>query len=142
MPQQRSPYGPRKFTSVTAYHRSFPKRMQEQLQSFHALLKQLLPDAEECISYNMPAFRKGKVLVYYAGCKTHIGFYPTPGPIAALKAELNGYKTSKGAIQIPLDKAMPLMLLKKIIAHRLAEIETGTRSSLKKLQDQKRGHKL
>ena len=73
------------------------------------------------ISYNMPAFKLHGVLVYYAAYKSHIGFYPTASPMKAFKEELADYKTSKGAIQFPIEKAIPTNLVKKIVKFRINE---------------------
>jgi len=72
----------------------------------------------------MPAFKQHKVLVYYAVHKAHIGFYPTSNPIVHFKKELQKYHTSKGSIQFPLNKSLPLTLIKKIVKFR-AEAETA-----------------
>ena len=69
----------------------------------------------------MPAFKQNKVLVYFAVGKNHIGFYPTPNPIIVLVKNLATYKTSKGAIQFPLDKKIPLTLISKITKFRVKE---------------------
>lgn len=121
--KNNAPYGAKKFSSVAAYHASFSGQAQQQLEAIHSILRDLLPGAESCISYNMPAFRKNKVLVSYAAYQHHIGFYPTPGPIEAMKQELKGFKTSKGAIQFPLDRPLPLALIRKLVLYRLAEAE-------------------
>lgn len=69
----------------------------------------------------MPAFRQNKVLVYFAAAKNHIGFYPTSKPIVVFKDELKKYKTSKGAIQFPMDEKIPLGLVTKIVKYRVNE---------------------
>ena len=79
------------------------------------------PLAQETISYNMPAFRSEKVLVYYMAHSRHIGFYPTASPIKFFKEDLKNYNTSKGAIQFPMEKPLPLLLIKKIVKFRVKE---------------------
>jgi uncharacterized protein YdhG (YjbR/CyaY superfamily) len=81
----------------------------------------------------MPAFKYHGVLVYYAAYKNHIGFYPTPSGIASFADELLPYKTSKGAIQFPIDKPIPVSLVRKIVTFRKKENETKA-SLLKKKQ--------
>jgi uncharacterized protein YdhG (YjbR/CyaY superfamily) len=71
----------------------------------------------------MPAFRLDGMLVYYAGNKAHIGFYPMPSAITAFNKELETYVTSKGAIQFPLDKKLPLSLVRNIVKFRMLENE-------------------
>ena len=73
------------------------------------------------ISYNMPAFKWNGMLVWYGAHTEHIGFYPRSSAIAAFEDDLAGYKTSKGAIQFPIDKPIPTALVKKIVKFRLAE---------------------
>ena len=79
---------------------------------------QAAPKAEEVISYNMPAFKYNGILVWFSGYKNHIGFYPSSTPIEIFKNDLKKYKTSKGAIQFPLDKPLPLALITKIVKFR------------------------
>ena|ERR1700740_1739570 len=112
-----------KFKTIAQYHATFPKNVQTILNTLHNTIKQAAPKATEVISYNMPAFKQNKVLVYYAAHTAHIGFYPTSKPMVEFKDELTKYKTSKGAIQFPLDKKLPLALIKKIVKFRLAQIQ-------------------
>jgi uncharacterized protein YdhG (YjbR/CyaY superfamily) len=110
-----------KFKTVDQYISDFPKQTQVLLQELRSTIKKVAPKAEEVISYNMPAFRLDGMLVYYAGYKAHIGFYPMPSAIIAFKKELASYVTSKGAIQFPLDKKLPLTLVKDIVKFRVLE---------------------
>ena len=112
-----------KYSSIDEYIRLQDEAVQPRLNAIRKLLKETVPDGIECISYNMPAIRKGKVLVYYAACKDHIGFYPTPGPITAYQKELKPYHTSKGAVQFPLKEELPLELIRKMVLYRLNEIK-------------------
>jgi len=105
----------KKYKDIDEYHAAQPANTQEVIEYLRQAIKQAAPMATETISYGMPAFRQHKVLVYYALNKEHIGFYPTPGPIIHFKKELDKYKTSKGAIQFPIDKPLPLTLIKKIV---------------------------
>ena len=77
--------------------------------------------AEEVISYNMPAFKQNGILVWFAGNKNHIGFYPSSTSIKLFKEQLTKYKTSKGAIQFPIDKPLPLALITKIVKFRIKQ---------------------
>lgn len=107
-----------KFTTIDQYHKTFTGTVRERLDEIRALIKSVVPAAEEVISYNMPAFKANKVLVYYAGYEAHIGFYPTSEPIVVFKDKLAAYKTSKGAIQFPLDKPIPKTLVRAIVKFR------------------------
>ena len=111
----------KKFQSVDKYIATFPTGTQKLLSELRATIKQAAPKAEEVISYNMPAFKQNRVLVYYAGYAKHIGFYPTSSPMKVFKKELEDYKTSKGAIQFPIDKAIPKTLVKNIVKFRMKE---------------------
>jgi uncharacterized protein YdhG (YjbR/CyaY superfamily) len=123
MAKKPSPYGPVKFSSIEEYHDSFPEEIRSILEGLRKTIKQAAPDAAEVISYNMPAFKMNKVLVYYAAYKEHIGFYPTPSPMTEFREELSKYKTSKGAIQFPVNKPLPSLLIKKIVKSRIKEDE-------------------
>lgn len=107
--------------NVDDYISKFPENIQEKLQQIREIIKKSAPDAEEVISYNMPAYRQIGVLVYFAGYKNHIGFYPTSSPIRAFKEKLIDYKTSKGAIQFPVDKPFPRRLIAEIVKYRIKE---------------------
>jgi uncharacterized protein YdhG (YjbR/CyaY superfamily) len=84
-------------------------------------IKSSAPGASEGISYQMPAFKLEGPLVYFAAFKNHIGFYPTASGIAAFQRELLPYKSSKGAVQFPLDKPIPYDLVEKIARFRVQE---------------------
>ncbi|HWB25906.1 MAG TPA: DUF1801 domain-containing protein [Chitinophagaceae bacterium] len=110
-----------KFKTVDEYIATFPEATQAKLEQMRSTLKKALPKASEVISYNMPAYKQNGVLVYFSGNREHIGFYPTPSAIVNFQQELVPYKTSKGAIQLPLDKALPVGLVTKIAKFRAAE---------------------
>jgi uncharacterized protein YdhG (YjbR/CyaY superfamily) len=111
----------KKFKTVDEYFSVLPESIQKILAGLRKTIKEAAPKAEEVISYNMPAFRQNGILVYYAANKNHIGFYPTSTPIKVFKKELANYKTSKGAIQFPIEKAIPKTLVKRIVKFRLNE---------------------
>ena len=98
----------------------------KRLIELRELLKKMMPDAEEVISYTMPAFKMKKIVVYYAAHKQHIGFYPTSAPIRHFEKELKKYVTSKGAIQFPFDKPLPEKLIRMIITFRKKQIKNKT----------------
>jgi uncharacterized protein YdhG (YjbR/CyaY superfamily) len=107
-----------KASSVEEYLRWQPEAIQAKLQSIRETILSAVPKAKEVISYHMPAIRTSEVLVYYASAKKHIGFYPNSKPIQVFKKELALYKTSKGAIQFPLDEPLPLDLIRDITIFR------------------------
>ncbi len=110
-----------KYTTVDEYLSYFPKTVQGQLDTLRSAIKKAAPGTTELISYNMPAYKQHGILVYFAGYKNHIGFYPTPSPIRMFKDELTRYKVSKGAIQFPIDQPLPLGLIAKIVKFRVKE---------------------
>ena len=113
---------PAKFSSIDQYHDLASPEAKPLLDELRCTIRKAAPHAIETISYNMPAFRhQNAVLVYYAAAKSHIGFYPTASPIKVFEKELLKYKASKGAIQFPLNKSLPLSLIKKIVKFRLKE---------------------
>jgi uncharacterized protein YdhG (YjbR/CyaY superfamily) len=110
-----------KFKTVNEYLSAFPTVVRSKLESMREIVKKAAPTAEEVISYNMPAYRQKRVLVYFSAFKQHIGFYPTSSGINEFKSELSGYKFSKGAIQFPLDKPLPVKLISRIVRFRERE---------------------
>lgn len=112
-----------KIESVAAYFAALAPERRAKLEALRKVLKAFLPKAEECISYGIPAFRHTEgVVVYYAAMKNHLSFFPTSYPIEACKADLAGYKTSRGTVQLPLDAPPPKALLKKLVRVRLRQM--------------------
>jgi uncharacterized protein YdhG (YjbR/CyaY superfamily) len=113
---------PRKqFKNVDEYIKTFPKDIQTILEEMRQTIREAAPEAEETISYQMPVFKQKGVLVWYAAFKDHIGFFPTALGVEAFKDELSGYAISKGTIQFPLDKPIPIDLMKRIVKFRLKQ---------------------
>lgn len=111
----------KKPVSVNEYIESFPKDIQQRLKKMQSAIKSAAPKSKEDIKWSMPAYSYDKILVMFAGFKNHIGFFPTPSAITAFKKDLKDFKTSKGTIQFPHDKPIPVALVKKITAHRVKE---------------------
>lgn len=107
--------------NIDAYIASFPEPIQKILTEVRHTIKAAAPEAEEMISYHMPAYKFHGVLVYFAAFKSHIGFYATPTGHEAFKKELSNYKTGKGSVQFPLDQPIPLDLISEIVKFRVAE---------------------
>ena len=110
-----------KFKTVDEYFSTLPNQTKQFLATLRETIKQAAPGATEVISYNMPAIKMRSVLVYYAAQKNHIGFYPTASPIEVFKNELYAYKCSKGTIQLPMDKPLPVELVSKIVKFRVGQ---------------------
>jgi uncharacterized protein YdhG (YjbR/CyaY superfamily) len=109
------------YKDIDAYHALQPAEYKGLLEQLRHAIKQAAPTASETISYGMPAFKQNKVLVYYALNKKHLGFYPTPNAIEQFAQELKEFKTSKGAIQFPLDKPLPIPLIQDMVKFRVEE---------------------
>ena len=113
--------------TVDEYLKPFPQPVRNTLQMLRQAIKRAAPEAEEVISYMMPAYKQHGALVYFGGYKTHIGFYPTSKGIEAFKKELSAYERSKGTVRFPLDKPLPLGLIGKIVKYRVNENEAKKR---------------
>jgi uncharacterized protein YdhG (YjbR/CyaY superfamily) len=107
--------------TVDEYIKSFQPDIQSILEKLRQAIREAAPEAIEVISYHMPAFRQNSILVYFAAHKNHIGFYPMASGIKAFETELVPYKWSKGTVQFPLDKPLPLDLVKRIVVFRAKE---------------------
>lgn len=118
--------------TIDEYIAGFPEEMQVILNKVRATIKKAAPDAEETISYSMPAFKQNGYLAYFAAYKNHIGFYPIPPATEKFREELSAYKTGKGSVQFPLDQPMPLTLISKIVKYRLKENLSNTAKKPKK----------
>lgn len=110
--------------TVEEYILSFPKETQARLNTIRKAIKANAPEAIECISYGMPAYKMNKKpLVYFAAYAKHIGFYATPTGHEKFKTQLSKYKQGKGSVQFPLDKELPLNLIVRIIKFRVEQNE-------------------
>lgn len=107
---------------ITDYIEAQPVEQQPALTRVYQVLKQTLPDAEERLSYGMPAFFQPKALIYFGANKHHIGIYPTGEGMAFLAANLADFKTTKGSWHLPYDQPLPESLLVAIAKHRLAVV--------------------
>ncbi len=110
-----------KFTTIDEYIATHPAEIQRVLSELRATIRAAAPDATEKISYQMPTFAQHGNLVHFAAHKQHIGFYPAPSAIAAFRDELAAYKNSKGAVQFPLSRPLPLDLICRMVEFRVAE---------------------
>lgn len=107
---------------IDLYISQFPEEVQERLCEIRAVIKECAPLATERICYNMPTYDlNGKWLVHFAAFARHIGFYPQPEGVEAFQEQLKGYKTSKGAIQFPLNKPLPIGLIREIVEFRVRQ---------------------
>lgn len=114
------------FKNIDDYILLFPIDIQEKLLELRKAIHSQVADLEEYIGYQMPAFKyKGKPLVYFAGYKKHIGFYPCAEGIKNFESDFakRNYKFSKGAVQFPINEEIPLDLINRIVAFRIKDIE-------------------
>jgi len=110
-----------KFNSIDEYIGLYPSEIQDILTTLRKVIKESAPEATEKISYQMPTFAMHGNLVHFAAYKNHIGFYPAASGVAAFTDKLVEYKTSKGAIQFPIDKPLPYELIREIVQFRVDE---------------------
>jgi uncharacterized protein YdhG (YjbR/CyaY superfamily) len=122
----------KKFETVDEYLSALPQHARAVAASLRQTIRQAAPQAEEVISYNIPAFRWNGILVWYAVFKKHVGLYPKASAIAAFQSELAPYKTSKGAIQFPIDQPIPAGLVKKIVKFRIEENTPDEKAAVRK----------
>ena len=108
-------------STIDGYIRAFPRDVQEKLRQLRSIVASEAPGATEKISYRMPTFFLNGNLVHFAAYARHIGFYPTPSGIEAFRNELAKYRSSKGAIQFPLDEPLPAGLIRKMVRLRVKE---------------------
>ena len=107
--------------NIDAYIASFPEVIQARLNIVRETIEAVAKDATPCISYKMPAYKLNGMLVYFAGYKNHIGFYPAGKGIEAFKDELSDFKFAKGSIQFSHDQPLPIDLIKRIVTFRVEE---------------------
>ncbi len=105
--------------NVDEYIAGFPLPVQTRLNTLRAAVIKAASDAQEVISYGMPAYKQNGMLLYFAAHNNHIGFYPMGSGIEAFKEEISSYKSAKGSVQFPLDKPLPVALIKRIVKFRV-----------------------
>jgi len=107
--------------NLTEYINSAPKEAQKKLREMRSCLRKTAPRSQESLKWGMPAFSYDWILFQFAAFKHHVGFYPTPSAVKAFEKDLREFKTSISAIQFPLDKPLPLPLIRKIAEFRVRE---------------------
>ena len=111
------------FTTVDAYIAAVPPKVRGKLDKLRSAIKASAPRAQESISYGMPYYSHGGRLAYFAAYKNHIGLYvPTP-VVEEHQRELKNYETAKATVRFPIDKPLPVALVKKLIKARLRKID-------------------
>ncbi|MGZ6004741.1 MAG: iron chaperone [Candidatus Saccharimonadales bacterium] len=107
--------------SVDEYIALQPPAAQKPLRQLRQLIRQSAPDAKEKLSYGLPYYYLNGRLVYFGGFKNHISLFPLKSGITAFQKQLQSYQTSAGTVKFPLDKPLPLELIKKIIDYRVEQ---------------------
>jgi uncharacterized protein YdhG (YjbR/CyaY superfamily) len=107
--------------TVSEYISKAPKEVQVRLRQMQKAIKASAPKSLEGIKWSMISYSYSRILVMFAYFKNHIGFFPTPSAIKTFSKDLKKYKTSKGTIQFPNDKPIPIGLIKKIVKFRVNE---------------------
>ena len=111
----------KKYKTVEEYFKDIPEERLPIVAQLRSAIREAIPEAEEVISYNMPAYKLKGILLYFGVAKQHIGFYPTPSAIEAFKDQLEGFQYAKGSIKFPFNKKIPLELVQKMAKFRLEE---------------------
>jgi len=114
--------------TVDEYLAGVPEPARSALNKIRAAIRSALPpQATETISYRIPAFSYNGVLVWFAAFSNHCSLFPTAAVIEAFKKELKGFSTSKGTVHFPMDKPLPIALIKKLVKARVAQKESKKR---------------
>jgi len=121
-----------RFATVDQYISGYPENVRKKLIDLRKTIRKAAPDAVEKIGYNMPAYKYKGMLLYFAAHSNHIGFYPLKSAIVAFEKELSGFNCSKGTIQFPLDKPLPVDLISRIVRFRVEENNMKAEKSSKK----------
>lgn len=108
-------------TNIDEYIDAAPKEAQKKLRAMRACIRASAPGAKESLKWGMPAFSYRRILVTFAGFEHHIGFYPTPSVVKAFAADLRNYVTASASVRFPLDKPLPLALIRAMTAFRVRE---------------------
>jgi uncharacterized protein YdhG (YjbR/CyaY superfamily) len=107
--------------TIAEYIDAAPPEAHKKLREILACIRKAAPGAGESLKWGMPAFSYQRILVTFAAYKHHIGFYPTPSAVKAFAKELSKFTTASASVQFPLDKPLPLVLIRKITAFRVRE---------------------
>jgi len=107
--------------SIAEYIKAAPKETRKKLREIHGCIRAAAPGAQESLKWGMPSFSYRRILVTFAVFKHHIGFFPTSAAVKAFEKNLAKFKTGKGSIQFPLEKPLPLSLIRKITRFRVQE---------------------
>jgi len=113
------------YENIDSYIREFPPEVAERLTQMRGAIHEAAPDAVEKTSWGMPTFWQKVNIAHFAAFKHHIGFYPGAEAVEAFRERLARYKTSKGAVQLPMDQPLPLQLVQDMVRFNLARCAGG-----------------
>ena len=108
-------------SDIDQYIATFPAEVQTVLENVRQTIRDAAPDAQEVISYQMPAFRQHGILVYFAAWKNHIGLYPPISGDKTLERAVARYAGPKGNLQFPLNEPIPYDLIERIVKLRVKQ---------------------
>jgi uncharacterized protein YdhG (YjbR/CyaY superfamily) len=108
-------------TNIDEYIDAFPPKVQVILERIRRTVRKAAPEAEEIISYRMPAFRQNGILVYFAAFKKHIGLFPPASGDKAIEKAISVYAGPKGNLQFPLERPIPYELIGRIVKLRVKQ---------------------
>jgi uncharacterized protein YdhG (YjbR/CyaY superfamily) len=112
---------------IDQYISNFPDEVQEILNRIRTIIKDVVPEATESMSYGMPRYKTNKKpLVYFAGYKNHVGLYATPSAHGQFSIELSNYKQGKGSVQFPINQPIPYELIRRIVEFKKEENQKKT----------------
>ena len=107
---------------IDAYIEGFPEEAQKRMRTIRDIIREEAPEATERICMRIPTYElNGKWFLHFAGFQKHIGFYPQPERIEAFAEQLRGYKTSKGTVQFPHNRPLPLELIREMARYRVTK---------------------
>ena len=107
--------------NVEDYIASYPPPVRKLLKQMRGTIKKAAPEAEEVLSYHMPAYKYNGMLVYFAAHSQHIGFYPFKSAITAFSKNLEKYEGAKGTVRFPFDKPLPTSLISRMVKFRVKQ---------------------
>ena len=112
--------------TIGEYIDAAPVETREKLWQLHECIRKAAPRATESLKWGMPAYSYQKILVTFSLFKKHIGLFPMPAAIKAFAKDLKKYKTAEASVQLPLGKALPILLIRRIVKFRVKQSKEGT----------------
>lgn len=108
--------------TIQQYLETLPEGTQAALRDIQSIIKKIVPDAQETISYGVPTFRQGKSVIHAGGYEQFVSLYPGAAGVAAFSDQLKTYETSKGTVRFYLDKPLPRDLIEQMVRFCFKEV--------------------